>query len=153
MHAIDNIYGMFVNRVPGIREKYKKKRNQVKGIGRGSAWVYLLWLNFRYYVLHDQKLEHVEKYPYYEEKLLYSEGSESSISAKRRPEEFVEALAKYDVISFDVFDTLVLRPFSDPTDLFYVLGNELNYMDFQRIRIEMEWKARAKKYKKKNIMK
>ncbi len=148
MHAIDNIYGMFVNRVPGIREKYKKKRNQVKGIGRGSAWVYLLWLNFRYYVLHDQKLEHVEKYPYYEEKLLYSEGSESSISAKRRPEEVVEALAKYDVISFDVFDTLVLRPFSDPTDLFYVLGNELNYMDFQRIRIEMEWKARAKKYKK-----
>ena len=75
MHAIDNIYGMFVNRVPGIREKYKKKRNQVKGIGRGSAWVYLLSLNFRYYVLHDQKLEHVEKYPYYEEKLLYSENS------------------------------------------------------------------------------
>ena len=34
------------------------------------------------------------------------------------------------------------------------LGNELNYMDFQRIRIEMEWKARAKKsIKKKNIMK
>lgn len=148
MHAIDNIYGLFVNRVPGIREKYKKKRNQVKGIGRGSAWLYLLWLNFRYYILRDRKLEHVEKYPYYEEKLLYSGGSESSISSKRKPEELAEALAKYDVISFDVFDTLVLRPFSSPTDLFFVLGNELNYMDFQRIRVEMEWKAREKKYKK-----
>lgn len=148
MHAIDNIYGLFVNRIPGIREKYKKKRNQVKGIGRGSAWLYLLWLNFRYYILRDRKLEHVEKYPYYEEKLLYSGGSESSISSKRKPEELAEALAKYDVISFDVFDTLVLRPFSSPTDLFFVLGNELNYMDFQRIRVEMEWKAREKKYKK-----
>ncbi|GAA7596542.1 hypothetical protein HpMMM16_03880 [Helicobacter pylori] len=27
-------------------------------------------------------------------------------------------ILKYDVISFDIFDTLLLRPFIKPTDLF-----------------------------------
>lgn len=148
MHGIDSVYAVLVNRVPGIKERYKKKRNQVRGIGRGFVWIYLVWLNIRYYVFRDHRLEHIEKYPYYEEKTLYSEDSESSISSKRTPKELAEQLEKYDVISFDVFDTLILRPFSAPSDLFYILGDKLNYMDFQRIRMEMEWKAREKKYKK-----
>lgn len=148
MQFIDVFYNVFVNRVPGIRERYKKSRSRVKGLGRALVWIYLLWLNVRYYVFHDRKLAHVEKYPYYEEKDLYSKGSESSISCKTTPETYADELAQFDVISFDVFDTLVLRPFSSPADLFFLLGDKLNYPDFQRIRQEMEWKAREKKYKK-----
>lgn len=56
------------------------------------------------------------------------------------------------VISFDVFDTLVYRPFWNPTDLFYLLGIFVNnlldakdFIDFRVIRIEAENKARELK--------
>ena len=34
---------------------------------------------------------------------------------------------QYDVISFDVFDTLIFRPFSEPGDLFHMAGQKLEY--------------------------
>lgn len=147
MRGTESIYNILVNRVPGIQERYRKKRNYAKGIRRGGAWLYLFGLNISYYVFHNKKLEQLEKYPYYEEKLLYSKGSESSIRAAKSAEEFAGSLSGYDTISFDVFDTLVLRPFSEPADLFFVLGKRFSYPDFKRIRQEMEWKAREKKYK------
>ena len=52
-------------------------------------------------------------------------------------------------ISFDVFDTLVYRPFWKPSDLFYLLGNFANTLldskdglDFYNLRIEAEKRAR-----------
>ncbi|MFQ9799553.1 MAG: hypothetical protein ACLR23_12200 [Clostridia bacterium] len=47
----------------------------------------------------------------------------------------------YDIISFDVFDTLLFRPFSNPTHVFYLAGIRLQYPDFTRIRIESEQQA------------
>lgn len=48
-----------------------------------------------------------------------------------------------DYISFDVFDTLIERPFMNPTDLFDFLSDELNkctasYVNFKQIRITSE---------------
>ena len=148
MGLTDKVYGFLVNKVPGIQDRYRKKRNHVSDGGRLFAWASLLYWNTTYYVFHDKRLAQPEKYPYYEEKLLYVKGSESSISCKTTPEKYAADLSGYDVISFDVFDTLVLRPFSEPTDLFHVLGHELGYPDFKRIREEMEWKARERKFKK-----
>lgn len=145
---IDKIYDVLVNQVPGIREKYKKKREQTEGLHRSSAWMYLLHLNVSYHIFRNHKIGTSEKYPYYESKKLYSGGSESSLSKRISPQDFAKELSQYDVVSFDVFDTLIFRPFSSPADLFYALGDELAYMDFKRIRMEMEWKAREKKYKK-----
>ena len=144
---VDKVYGAFVNQVPGIRERYKQKRNQTRGLGRINAWIYLLYLNVAYHIFRRKKLGIIEKYPYYESKKLYSEGSESSLSKREAPKTFAKDLATYDVVSFDVFDTLIFRPFSSPADLFFLLGDALEYMDFKRIRQEMEWKAREKKYK------
>ncbi len=145
---ISQIYNLLVNRVPGIHEKYMKQRNAAKGpSGRIYAWLYLLSLNVSYYVFRNRKLEQVEKYPFYEEKILLDTESESALSFQKSPEEWAEKLSRFDVVSFDVFDTLVLRPFSSPTDLFYWLGYALHYPDFKRIRREMEQKARNKKYK------
>ena len=144
---IDNMYGALVNSVPGIRERYKKKRYQGTKGTRVIAWMYLMYLNIAYHVLRNKEIGVIEKYPFYEKKLLYTKGSESSLSKRINPKDFARELADYDVISFDVFDTLIFRPFSSPTDLFFLLGNELQYMDFKRIRTETEWKAREKKYK------
>mgnify|MGYP002592227046 CR=1 FL=1 len=143
-------YDKLVNQVPGIQQRYKKKRSSVEGIQRIEAWSYLIGLNILYHVFHYKKIGKTEKYPFYEIKTLYEKGSESSLSQYGSVQKMVEELAEYDVISFDVFDTLIFRPFSDPTDLFYFIGDKLSYMDFKRIRQELEWKAREKKFKDKN---
>lgn len=50
-------------------------------------------------------------------------------------------------VSFDIFDTLVLRPFLQPTDLFSLLSNEINkdssaFTDFVQIRVDAEKNCR-----------
>lgn len=145
---VNAVYSALVNRVPGIRERYKKTRYQGRKGVRCLAWAYLVYLNIAYHIFRRRRIGALEKYPFYESKILYTKGSESSLSVKKTPQETARELADHDVISFDVFDTLVLRPFSSPTDLFFLLGEELEYMDFKRIRMEMEWKAREQKYKK-----
>ena len=54
---------------------------------------------------------------------------------------------QYDVISFDIFDTLIFRPFSEPTDLFFFLGEKTGILDFKRLRMQAEADARTQKYK------
>ena len=53
------------------------------------------------------------------------------------------------VVSFDVFDTLVVRPFYEPTDLFLLLDvfvnrllNITDKVDFKQLRIYAEWLSR-----------
>ncbi|NME53108.1 HAD-IA family hydrolase [Desulfovibrio piger] len=81
-----------------------------------------------------------ENYFYYEELFGKNELDE----AKRK-------IIESDVVSFDVFDTLVVRPFFHPTDIFYILDDyvskECNCVDtisFSSIRIEAERLAREK---------
>lgn len=57
---------------------------------------------------------------------------------------FAKGLMPYDVISFDVFDTLLFRPFSNPSDLFMLVGEKLDIMNFTEIRIQAEEEARRK---------
>lgn len=150
----DDIYSVLVNQVPGIRSRYHKYRDGLTGKDRARAWGYLLKLNLEYYLLQNKELkEPTEMYPDRGKK-LYTQGSESSLSRREKPAALAEKLAAYDVISFDVFDTLLLRPFSKPSDLFFLVGEELNYLDFERIRREMEWKTREKicqKYKTREV--
>ena len=141
------LYMALVNRIPGIQERYQKYREQVQGAGRMKAWGYLMKLNLQYYVFRQHDLQNPMFLNIDKEKKLYSGGSESSLSCRETPEEFARKLAAYDVISFDVFDTLILRSFGKPTDLFFMVGQKLEYPDFERIRREMEQKARKRKYR------
>lgn len=66
----------------------------------------------------------------------------------------VENIENYDYISFDIFDTLLLRPFWEPTDLFIFVGiyvKELcaikNELHFLKLRKKAEDKARFKRDK------
>lgn len=58
------------------------------------------------------------------------------------PIDFAKQLSTYDVISFDIFDTLIKRKVAKPTDLFFVIENESGLVDFHKNRIEMEAEAR-----------
>ena len=72
-------------------------------------------------------------------------------------EEIREAIVnpKTEVVSFDCFDTLVLRPFFQPIDLFHLLDEYVNqvvptldYCVFTGIRITAERRARERKHLK-----
>lgn len=87
-------------------------------------------------------------------KLPYLLGAESKMLNRVSPLVLAQQLMKYDVISFDIFDTLLLRPFDDPTSLFLLLSAKNKIMDFRNIRIDAEREARQKnlaKYKSSEI--
>lgn len=55
-----------------------------------------------------------------------------------------QSIDKYDVISFDIFDTLLFRPVARPTDLFWFLELDNQIFDFKKLRITAELQARKK---------
>ncbi len=57
----------------------------------------------------------------------------------------VKYLSNYDVISFDVFGTLILRPFSSPRVLFSIMEERLGIYKFAKIRVDSEDEIRDRK--------
>ena len=64
--------------------------------------------------------------------------------AEQSPQQLAEQMLQYDAVSFDVFDTLLLRPALQPSDLFAVVGSRLHLPDFPNMRIQAEQEARRK---------
>lgn len=147
MQIVEKIYNIAVNQNPEISLRYQKYRKKVSGTGRMRAWLYLIRLNVQYHVFKRKSAGSFIQDEFYENKKLNSKTSESAEQKRDTPQELVKKLAQYDVISFDVFDTLVFRPFSEPGDLFHMVGQKLGYMEFARIRMEIEEKSRNKKQK------
>lgn len=135
-----HIYNFLVNRHAGIRVRYHSVHDGAFGLQRLFSYVYLLWLNFCYYVLFCRFLGREKDVSVYEEKRLLVKHSESEDG--RSADEVAERLSRYEVISFDLFDTLVFRPFSEPADLFYFLEESFGILDLKRIRMEQEYLAR-----------
>ena len=113
------IYKVLVNRVPAIRRKYQEARKEA--VTRGARILLfgkLLWWNLEYYLSGGRTQK--EEICFIEKKKLLFEESKSFTGMSG--EQLVKELSGYDVISFDVFDTLLLRPFSGPEDLLYLIG-------------------------------
>ncbi len=144
------IYNFLVNRHLGIKQRYHRFHDKAHGMRKVLSWVYLLWLNFAFYILFCRYLGSISEVEPYEKKKLISNESESKTFACEfgvTVDEVVDKLKEYEYISFDIFDTLIFRPFSEPVDLFYLVGETLGVMDFKRIRIEAEKQARQLCYK------
>ncbi len=142
------IYNVLVNRHSGIKSRYHKLHDGASGIRRLLSYGYLLWLNLCYYLFFCHFLGEDAPAAIYEEKRLRTDAAESVLENQASAEEMAEELLNYDIISFDLFDTLVFRPFSEPSDLFYLSGERLKIMDFKRIRKEQEYLARLECFKK-----
>lgn len=139
------IYQLAVNRVPSIRSKYQEARK--KAFSKRARFLLLgklfLW-NLEYY-LSGGRMQR-EEYTFPEKKKLLFQESKSYTGMYMK--KLLDQLSGYEVISFDVFDTLLLRPFSAPTDLFYLIGVEFHYPDFPVLRILAENQARQRKKEK-----
>ena len=59
-------------------------------------------------------------------------------------DEVLSILQQYDVISFDIFDTLLFRKLSRPTDIFSLLEKSVDIPGFAQARIQAEQAARQK---------
>ena len=143
IHMRMKIYNFLVNRHSGIRQRYHRLHDNADTAGRIKSYAALAGMNVQYYLLGKREFDMPADVEVYEEKLLTTL-SESAKNAKTHMsvEDYLERLKKYDVISFDIFDTLLLRPLSEPTDVFFFMGIEFGVMDFKRIRIEQEFLAR-----------
>lgn len=139
------IYNFLVNRHIGICYRYHQFHNNSSGLKKIISWLYLLWLNFAYYFLFMHFLGKNPCADYYENVRLSSDKPESYVNIYKG---FKEQIDKHDVISFDIFDTLVFRPFSEPTALFYLLEKEIGIMNFHNIRVAMEHEARQLHYRR-----
>ena len=140
------LYNALVNRVPGIQERYKRYRGEKKGIQRAYAWIYLIKLNAEYYIMHNESLQ-VTIESQFDEHIILPACAESAIAREKDPDSFVNDIEKYDIISFDVFDTLILRTMDKPMDVFYLLQHKYHYPNFKQLRIEAEQKARIERSK------
>lgn len=142
------LYDFLVNRQIGIRIRYHRAHDGVTGFKRIASYLYLLWMNFAYYIFFLRFYGDVPETEYYERKRIPSELSESMAHRSTYPELTVDAyvrkLMQYDVVSFDVFDTLIFRPLDSPADLFYLIGERMGMMDFRNLRIWAEAEARKR---------
>ncbi|WP_155834507.1 HAD family hydrolase [Butyrivibrio sp. FC2001] len=142
------IYNLLVNEIPGINYRYHEYHDEATGVRKVLSWFYLLWMNFAYRVLRVKKYEIMPGREIYETIEPPVGISESEHYAKKYPaitiDDIYEAVGKYEVVSFDIFDTLIFRPFSDPTDVFYLIGEKLDLMDFKNQRKKAEVRARQK---------
>lgn len=138
------LHKLFVEKNEYVEREYE---NYIRVNSEGSKrkrlmeWLFLMRVNLAYLILNRNS----KKHPLNNEvrgKLPYLDGPESESYIRPREIHFAHSLLKYDVVSFDVFDTLVLRPFAKPSDLFIVVGNRLGILDFADIRINAEKRAR-----------
>ena len=142
------VYHALVTRNPKIEKKYNSLRKKYKG--KALPWLYLIWANAKGLILIKKRQHYYQESYMAEGKKLPKCGSESKSTSILGYEKLVEQIEKFDVVSFDVFDTLLFRPFGRPDELFFAVGHKLRYMDFKRIRIAAEKEAREEKFKAEN---
>ncbi len=132
------LYKIIVNRNSFIKFNYERFVNTNRATHQRFpfiSWLYLFKLNFESIIFHKKSRElSLTK------GIIFNESC-SNVNAK----EIADILCSSEIVSFDIFDTLIFRPFAVPSDLFYFVGEKLNYPDFRTIRIEAEKTLRCKK--------
>ena len=105
----NEIYNFLVSKHAGISHRYHKVHDGATGIQKIASWAYLLWMNFAFYLLFCKFLGKVPDMEIYEKKRLPVKESESESYCRQclSVDAFVEKIKDYDVISFDIFDTLI----------------------------------------------
>ena len=142
------LYQKLVNKHDGIRIRYHHYHDGSTGAKKYLSWLYLLWLNIAYYMFFCRFLGKIPNVDFFEKKHLLITKSETiqdkSAHSDLSVDKFVGKLKEYEVISFDIFDTLIFRSVAQPTDVFYFVGEKMDIMDFKNIRSWAEWDARMK---------
>lgn len=145
------LYQNLVNKHQGITYRYHRFHDGSFGVKKIVSWIYLIWLNFAYYCLFCRFIGKKREVEIYEENNILVKQSESKtylLETGLNLKTFVDSLVDFDIISFDIFDTLIFRPVAVPVDVFRLCAQKLGIMDFANIRVCNERDARVKQYNK-----
>lgn len=138
----DTMFFKLVEKNPNILEAYQNYKWSVTGReNKLKSWSFIALLNIQYRVL---KIDQASRFNRQRKRKAVISGPESQVAKRSAPEQFVKQLLTYDVISFDVFDTLILRPFAKPFHLFMLLAEKHDHIGFMTIRRKAEKAAREK---------
>ncbi len=149
-------YNFLVDRNYFIKRDYKKfveKENKRKHKRILISLICVIWLNFKYRILriNDQPDNVKRKQTTSKHREAYVNGPESSRIKRSLPIHLAARLIPYDIISMDIFDTLIFRPFSKPSELFRFVGKQLDVHDFHDIRIGAQKEAVKRKQQENGI--
>lgn len=148
------IYDALVRRNAGVQDEYERyvmahldehQRNRLR------HWKLLAALNWHYRVRSRSaplltqdappKRKGKKGAPPREAALHYPE---SEALLRRDPEKLARLLGRYDIVSFDLFDTLIFRACASPQDVFWLVGNALYLTNFHQIRRDIEKECRER---------
>lgn len=129
---LNKLYRILVLTNETIRRKYEYYKFTHPSLHRKCrllSWIYLACLLLRYGLTR----RHV-KIPF----------PESAFSRQISLEEYEKLARKAQILSFDIFDTLLLRRVNYPVDVFSLMSAKTGIVDFKSLRIEAEGRAREK---------
>lgn len=147
----NKIYHYIVRKNPGVcyeYERYVQENLKEHYENPIKHWKILWKLTKHYRIKHreepllywDRFNQSLSKPKTASVKLPYH-GAESGLSGIRGPQHFIKQLMPYDIISFDVFDTLIFRPVA-AKDIFKILEHENNIQHFALLREQAEQEKR-----------
>lgn len=156
----EKLYDFLVRRNKHVMLEYERYVNDHKyehNKNRFRHWIILIKLKWHYEIRKERKgmiyLDQIikgniidlldrdastEKMIAEESKVFYYLNNFRRLSVNK----FVATIIDYDVISFDVFDTLIFRKIEKPNDIFNIMSAEMGMNDFISIRKTAETYAR-----------
>lgn len=156
----DTIYNQLVRKNEDVRREYERYvmeniaehyENRFKhwNVLKSLIWHYRIRKKKEPLIYWDKSVtQSSAKQEKGKKKVPYLYGAESEILNRPKPHHFVKQFFKYDIVSFDIFDTLILRPLARPVDMFMIVGKKLGVIDFFNIRINAERQAREIRFSK-----
>lgn len=120
-----------------LKEENQELTQKLSSIWNSRTWKYTKPLR---YISHNLRRKTVQK-------VQTSEGKQLP-KHRIAIDKLMKQLETYDVISFDIFDTLILRNINKPTDLFRLVGSKLGIENFESYRVKAEQEARKVIHKK-----
>lgn len=129
-----------------ITEAFYRERSPKIGRFRRGLYLFLLCVASVVGKVYSHKASPQERRDYTNRVFCFRPES----SATKRPgyPTVAKQLLLCDVVSFDVFDTLLFRPFDDPKSVFYLVGEALHCPSFTRYRVLAEKQARKEAMEK-----
>lgn len=129
-----------------IREEFWIFKVRHKNYGfmlKPLSLIYLLFLNLKY----ASKGKNISANTI-NKNLIFPE---SKVCQPLALQKLYAEIDKFDVISFDIFDTMLLRLVNSPRDIFFIIGKRLDAIDFYNMRSLAECNARKYKSIEPNI--
>lgn len=132
-----------------ITEAFYREKSDKIGMFRRGLYLFLLCLASAVGKVYSHRAAPQERRDY--TNLIFTLAPESHRQKRLTYTTMAKKMLLCDVVSFDIFDTLLLRPFDDPKTVFYLVGEKLHCPSFTRYRVLAEKQARQEAMEKNGV--